>query len=200
VSAVYAGSIRHRRFAVRSHEFRHRVAMAYRPIRGEHAEAIRTLVSRTTGSAPAGPIHLLTFGRRFSPVSFYYCYGSGERVDAVVAEVTNTPWGERHAYVLQRTNDRGVLRGEFGKSMHVSPFMGMDQRYVLRLTDPGATIAVHIESYEHGSLVFDATLKLRRAARGRRTSSLRVLGLIYGHALRLRLKGVRLHPHPEVTT
>ena len=67
--------------------------------------AVRETVEDDTGRRPQGPIRLLTqlrsFGHCFNPVSFYYCLdGSGERLDAVVAEVTNTPWGERHAYVL----------------------------------------------------------------------------------------------------
>ena len=70
-------------------------------------DAVRALVERRTGRAPAGPIRLLTqlrtFGHCFNPVSFYYCFTPQEQLDAVVAEVTSTPWGERHAYVLQRT-------------------------------------------------------------------------------------------------
>ena len=64
-----------------------------------------TLVEERLGSAPQGPIrlltHLRTFGHCFNPVSFYYCFApDGEQLEAIVAEVTNTPWGERHAYVL----------------------------------------------------------------------------------------------------
>jgi DUF1365 family protein len=71
------------------------------------------LVAARTGSAPAGPVRLLTnlryFGHCFNPVSFYYCFDEpGERVEAVVAEVTNTPWGERHAYVLEPDPERPI--------------------------------------------------------------------------------------------
>lgn len=201
---IYEGTVRHRRFAVRPHEFRHRVAMAYVPVAGVAAQAIRNEVRKNTGSAPAGPIHLLTFpprlGKRFSPVSFAYCFDVRGRLEAVVAEVTSTPWRERHRYVAW-TNERGVLRAELGKKMHVSPFMGMEQRYLLRAAEPGETIAVHIESYEGERRVFDATLRLRRAPQRRRaTSPWRVLALIYAHALRLRLKGVAPHPRPEPVT
>jgi hypothetical protein len=62
------------------------------------ADEVRSLVAERTGGWPDGPIRLLThmryFGQCFNPVSFYYCYDTaGERVMAVVAEVTNTPWG-----------------------------------------------------------------------------------------------------------
>ena len=240
-SAIYEGTIRHRRFAVRPHEFRHRVALAYLDLeeldgllggrlvagrpglvrfrRADYlgdphvglADAVRMQVERRTGSAPAGPIRLLTqlrtFGHCFNPVSFYYCFTPQEQLEAVVAEVTSTPWGERHAYVLERSGEGPVLAASFAKALHVSPFMGMEQRYTLRAAAPGATLAVHIESHELGRRAFDATLALRRAPLTRGglarvtarypAATLRVLALIYGHALALKLKGVPLHPRPE---
>jgi DUF1365 family protein len=71
------------------------------------ADCAREAVEAATGSRPAGPVRLLAglryFGHSFNPVSFYFCFGSdGERVDAVVADVQNIPWGERHPYVLAR--------------------------------------------------------------------------------------------------
>ncbi len=222
-SAIYAGTIRHRRFAVRRHDLEHRVAMAYldldevpdllggrlvarRPglVRfrredylGDPATplttAVRDLVAERTGAAPEGPVRLLTnlrtLGLCFNPVSFYYCFDGDDQLQAVVAEVTNTPWGERHAYVL----DGGgrVVRGEHDKAMRVSPFMGMDQRYAVSVGEPGPTLSVHIESVQEGDRAFDATLKLRRRPFSPTLSSLRVLPLIYGHAVVLRAKGVR---------
>jgi DUF1365 family protein len=241
VSAIYEGSIRHRRFAVRAHELHHRIALVYldleeldgllagrlttsRPglVRFRRADylgdphvalgdAVRALLERRTGSAPAGPIrlltHLRTFGHCFNPVSFYYCFNPQEQLDAVVAEVTSTPWGERHSYVLERSGEGRVLAGSFAKALHVSPFMGMEQRYTLRAAAPGATLAVHIESHERGTLAFDATLALRRAPLSSRgvariaarypAATVRVLALIYGHALALKLKGVPLHARPK---
>ena len=236
-SAIYEGSVRHRRFAERAHEFEHRVALAYldldevpslpllhgRLVRFERSdylgdprtpldEAVRALVEERTGTRPEGPIRLLTqlrsFGHCFNPVSFYYCFDmGGERVEAVVAEVTNTPWGERHAYVVERAPGAGrVLKGDSEKVLHVSPFMGMDHRYDWRVADPGATLSVHIESRREGQVAFDATLSMHRHELSRRTlagvtarypvATARVLALIYTHALRLKLKGVRVHPHP----
>ena len=52
--------------------------------------------------------------------------------------------------------------------MHVSPFMGMDQRYALRAAEPGPTLSVHIENREDGEQVFDATLNLERRPLDRR--------------------------------
>lgn len=239
-SAIYEGTIRHRRFAVRPHGLRHRLALLYLDLRELDSlldgrllvarpglvrfrrsdylgapsvplsDAVRMQVERETGRAPGGPIRLLTqlrtFGHCFNPVSFYYCFTPQERLDAVVAEVTNTPWGERHAYVLSRSKDGPVLDAGFTKALHVSPFMGMEQRYTMRVGQPGPTLAVHIESHEHGQLAFDATLALRRRPFTRfglarvtaryPAATLRALALIYAHALMLKLKGVPVHPHP----
>jgi DUF1365 family protein len=238
-SAIYAGTIRHRRFAVRRHEFRYRLAMAYvdldelpgllggrlvrpRPglVRFRRSDylgdpavpldaAVRALVAERLGSAPRGPIrlltHLRTFGHCFNPVSFYYCFApDGEELEAIVAEVTNTPWGERHAYVL-RAGDP-IPRGAFDKALHVSPFMPMDQRYSWRAPAPGPTLSVQIESRQGDRKAFDATLGLKRRPLTRRSlasatarhpaATLRMLALIYGHAVALKLKGVPVQPHP----
>ena len=175
-------------------------------------DAVREHVRAATGVRPSGPIRVLanlrSFGHCFNPVSFYYCMdSSGECVQALVAEVTNTPWGERHAYVLaSREGTRGVIGGALAKALHVSPFMGMDRLYALRASTPGETLSIHIESAGAGEPGFDATLALERRPLTRATlarttvryplASARVLALIYAHALRLWLAGARVHPHP----
>jgi len=239
-SAIYEGTIRHRRFAVRAHEFRHRVALAYIDLdeleqllggrllarrpglvrfrRSDYlgdprvalADSVRALLQQRTAVAPSGPIrvltHLRTFGHCFNPVSFYYCFDASEQLQAVLAEVTSTPWGQRHTYVLERTGAGPVLRGDSEKALHVSPFMSMRQHYSWRAPAPGPTLSVHIESHEEGRRAFDATLSLRRSPLTARSmaratarypaATLRVLALIYAHAVALRLKGVPLQPHP----
>ena len=175
--------------------------------------AVRDVVEEQTGARPGGAIRLLThlrsFGHCFNPVSFYYCFEPGaEQVRALVAEVTNTPWGERHAYVIKGTKrDSAVLAGEFDKALHVSPFMGMDQRYEARAAAPAQTLSVHIASSRAGVTVFDATLALRRRELTRASmaaitlryplATVRVQALIYAHALGLKLAGVPAHSHPQ---
>jgi DUF1365 family protein len=226
VSAFYEGTVQHRRFAVREHRFRHRISMAYVDVddvpallgrrfrRGDHLgdpqRPLRDVVREIAGpDAPRGPVRVLTnlrtLGHCFNPVCFYYLFEEdGETVGAVVAEVTNTPWGDRHAYVLQRQDGQRVLSADMDKRMHVSPFMGMDQRYTLRAAEPGPTLSVHVENREDGAKVFDATLKLRRRPLDRRGllrhygATLRVIALIYAHAVVLKLKGVPWHRKPEV--
>ena len=181
-------------------------------------DAVGELVLERTGTRPEGPIRVLThlryFGHCFNPVSFYYCFDAGgERVVAVVADVTNTPWGERHAYVMavSAAADRGsavLMRGQFDKQLHVSPLMGMDHVYDWRLTEPAERLLVHIESRRpDGESVFDATLSLRRrelAGPALRRALLRYPALtaritarIYLHAFRLKLRGATYFPHPR---
>jgi DUF1365 family protein len=182
-------------------------------------ECARDAVEAATDSRPAGPVRLLAglryLGHCFNPVSFYYCFDSGgRRVEAVVADVENIPWGERHPYVLARGKRVGpVLSDELDKALHVSPLMGMDQTYAFRADEPGERLAVHIESRpaagdgEHGGRSFDATLSLRRRELSRPlltrmlvrypAMSLQVVAKIYAQSLRLKLKGARYFPHPE---
>ncbi|HEX6457142.1 MAG TPA: DUF1365 domain-containing protein, partial [Solirubrobacterales bacterium] len=193
------------------------------------ADCAREAVEEATGARPSGPVRLLAglrwFGHSFNPVSFYYCFDPrGERVEAVVADVQNIPWRERHPYVLARGERRGsVLSDELDKTFHVSPLMDMDQTYSFRAGEPGERLSVHIESRPRESArdrdiggptrtrakSFDATLSMRRRELSRRTltrllvrypaMSLQVVAKIYAQALRLKLKGARYHPHPEAT-
>jgi uncharacterized protein len=192
-------------------------------------ECVRGAVEEATGVYPSGPVRLLAglryFGHSFNPVSLYYCFDqAGKRVDAVVADVRNIPWGECHPYVLARGERRGsVLSDELEKTFHVSPLMGMDQTYAFRAGEPGERLAVHIESRPRetaknptysgplrsrgAAKQFDATLNLRRRELSRRTlttmlarypaMSLQVVAKIYAQSLRLKLKGAKYHPHPE---
>jgi uncharacterized protein len=181
------------------------------------ADCVREVVAESSGAEPAGPIRLLTnlryFGHAFNPVSFYYCFDEADqRVETVLAEVTNTPWGERHSYVLGRpSGSEGVIRSEFEKSFHVSPLMGMEQTYDWRSTEPADRLQVHIDSQatEGQGKSFDATLSLERREMSpemmRRVllrypaMTTQVVAKIYWQSLRLWLKGAPYFPHPERT-
>jgi DUF1365 family protein len=213
-SALYEGWVRHRRHAPITHEFRYRLYMAYLDL-DELPELLdRVPLWSARRPAPswfrredylhvdhAGPVRVLTqvrtFGHLFNPVSLYYCFDpEGQQVQQVLAEVTNTPWGERHTYTLD------ALDSKIGKAFHVSPLLGMDAEYRIRMTTPGEQLRVHMESERDGHVDFDATLALQR----RELSAwplfrypfmtVRVLAGIYAQAARLRLKGAPYHPHP----
>jgi uncharacterized protein len=177
-------------------------------------EAVRRRVAEAQGRRPTGPIRMLAqlrnYGHCFNPVVFYYCYDStGARVETIVAEITNTPWRERHSYVLpvQAGVEPGAsLQFDFAKRFHVSPFMPMDVDYRWQFTQPRERLAVHMENRRGGEREFDATLNLARRPISTGSlalvllrfplSTLRVLGAIYWQALRLQWKRVPFHAHP----
>ena len=179
-------------------------------------QSVQELVEERTGRRPQGPIRLLThlryFGYCFNPVSFYYCFDADDtRVDTIVAEVNNTPWGEQHCYVMDGGGDAATGRGhDLAKRFHVSPFMPMDIDYDWRFTEPGDRLAVHMRNLRAGRRLFDATLRLERKpitgpslARTLASQPLmtaKVTGAIYFEALRLWLKRTPFHDHPETST
>jgi len=177
--------------------------------------AVRDLVAARTGTRPGGPIRLLThlryFGHCFNPVSFFYCFEKGgERVDTIVAEITNTPWKETHCYVLGAEGNEGRGRWKyhvFEKDFHVSPFNPMNHTYHWRFSEPDASLRVHMENLDAEGKVFDATLGLeQRPVTGANLArvllryplmTVKVVAAIYWNALRLRRKKAPFHPHPD---
>ncbi|MFN0241805.1 MAG: DUF1365 domain-containing protein [Planctomycetota bacterium] len=177
------------------------------------ADAVRARVSEELGRTPRGPIHVLTqpslLGYAFNPVSFYLCYREGGvELDAILAEITNTPWGERHAYVLDaRTHSDGRVRARFAKRFHVSPFQPMEHEYVWEFRHGDDALHIHMENLASGRRVFTADMQLaRRPLDGAGLARLlvafptlpfRTLAAIYYQALRLRLKGAPGYDHPR---
>lgn len=178
------------------------------------AEVVRQKVEAQTGKRPQGPVrmlgHLRYGGYVFNPVTFYYCYAAdGETLEAIVAEITNTPWRERHAYVLpvDRADAHGrAMSWAFDKRFHVSPFMAMARRYDWRFTAPADDLRVHMKVHDADTCEFDATLALQRQPLTGPVlarllwryplMTMQVIGAIHWQALRLWSKRTPVHDHP----
>lgn len=122
--------------------------------------------------------HIRYFGLVINPVSFYYCFDAQNNLKAIVAEITNTPWGEKHRYILPSENEiksadksqavnsekyttndastltstklrSGTVRFDFEKSFHVSPFNPMQMDYRWVFKTPSEKLAVHMDNIIH---------------------------------------------------
>jgi DUF1365 family protein len=251
-SAIYRGTIRHRRYSPKRREFAHSVCYFYLdlaeiparfsvrglfsdrgpslfgfrrdaylgPVELPLDEAVRRRVEAESGRRPLGPIRMLAqisyFGLTFNPVVFYYCFDeSGEKITDIVTEITNTPWGERHTYVLTagEAGPRSTTF-EFAKRFHVSPFLGMDYRYRWSISAPLGRLGIHMENHATGSdsftdeeATFDATLMLKRtgwsgfavagALLHQPFMTATTLFLIYLHAAVIWVRGIPFLDHPK---
>ena len=178
--------------------------------------AVRDLIQTNFGNRPVGPIRMLThlryFGYCFNPASFYYCYDDSDiRVETIVVEIHNTPWGERHCYVFGDSQNEHPVdhwrRYRFNKNFHVSPFIDMDIQYDWRFRVPGDIIRVHMIDIEKHKKLFDATLMLKRQPISHKgltrvlikypLMTMKVTTMIHFQALRLLLKNTPFFTHPK---
>ena len=173
-------------------------------------DAVRDLVEERLGHRPLGTVallaHMRTFGWLFNPLAVYYCWApGGAELDAVVLEVSNTPWGERCWYVFDAR--AGHTSGRSPKAMHVSPFLPMDVDYRVTWNVPGARLHLRIDVARAGVAVFEAELALARSALDSRSATrvlarypllpLRVSAGIYAQAVRLFVRRAPFRRHPE---
>lgn len=181
-------------------------------------DAVRDLVAERIGRRPEGQVfllaHLRTFGWLFNPLSVYYCWTTdGRELDAIVLEVSNTPWGERHWYVFDgRDTWTGASTGartavSTPKELHVSPFLPMDVDYRVTWNTPGPVLQLRIDVQRAEHTIFQAELALKRIPLdARRAISLltrhpllpfRVSLGIHREAFRLFLRRVPRFRHPN---
>jgi len=175
--------------------------------------AVRSTVKKKTGKNLKGPIRMLThlryFGYCFNPVSFYYCFNEqDDDVELIMAEVTNTPWNERHAYMVSdRLNGQKNLISNMKKEFHVSPFWGMDHDYEWVFTQPEKNLLVNMKNFKDGEKVFDATLSLQRKEMSVKNLMVKILRFpfitaqvvwrIHWNATKLWFRGAHFYIHPD---
>ena len=196
-SCIYRGRVRHRRFRPVENAFSYWVYMMYIDL-DELPDLFRgRWLWSAERPAPAW------FRRRD--------YLGDPNVETIVAEITNTPWSERHSYVLSeamnRSDSKRKKRFQFAKDFHVSPFLPMDMGYDWRFVDPSRELVVHMENIEKGATVFDATMHLsRREISGPALAKTlafhplmtwKVIAAIHWQALRLWWKRAPFYIHPS---
>jgi DUF1365 family protein len=195
---------RPRHFTIRRSDF-----LPDRP--GSLDSAARALYRELVDEDAPGRIGLLANWRslawNFNPIAIFFFY-EGDEVVCAIAEVTNTPWGERHCYLLD-----GPGTTEFDKAHHVSPFLDMRGRYRLTYRAPTERFTLSMglsdldEADQVADLRFTASMRLEghpmdgatvaQLTRWSPDAALRVSAQIYLQAVRLWLKGVRFLPHPS---
>ena len=208
------------RAARRSRRFR-RARLPRRPARAARRGGARP-GRGATGRRPAGadpPAHAPALPRlRLQPGQLLLLLRrrTAERVEAIVAEITNTPWGERHAYVLaadaEHRRTAGGCASASPRTSTSRPSCRMDSAYDWRFTRARrAPRRAHGEPRGMAERVFDATLRARAPAARRaragpdpagsatRFMTAKVIAAIYWQALRLWLKRVPFHAHPRLS-
>ncbi len=206
-SGMFAGNRRASRSFLRSdHLFDNSVPLA---------DEVREMIRQRTGETAKGPIRLLTqlryFGYFMSPLNLFYLFDRhDQRVEYIVAEVNNTPWNERHCYVLWDGNGERksqTMRFAHPKDFHVSPFMSMDMNYQWKVTTPGEHLHVQLANTRDSKRLFDATLTLHRRELNRNqlrrmtlqfpVMTAQISAAIYFQALQLWWKKCPFYVHPK---
>ena len=231
--ALCTGRISHKRVHPVSHEFHYDVWMLWSDIDklneipgqglpmsltvsdlDEYSNPRARVEKAITGSGlrmPLGPIYVLaqprSFGFFFNPVVFFCCFEADEPA-AVVAEIHNTPWNERHSYVFgpdDKDDKRFVIR--FPKKFHVSPFASMNVDYEWYFDFSPDRVQIDMQLKEEGLESLRASLSLdkqvpnkkvlRRMAWCQPFQNQKTLVRIYMNAFRLWRKGSTFYPHPK---
>jgi DUF1365 family protein len=165
---------------------------------------LRAEGERTEGWRITMVANLRTLGHVFNPATFFLCRDAAGELRVIVVEVHNTH-GERILYTLRPDRSRTAHVASMAKEMYVSPFIGMDATYTLRVREDGERTFIVIDLAEAGEPLLQASLALRRE-RLTDASLLRMLiryplvtvktiAMIHWHALRLWRRGAPFHSH-----
>ncbi|CAI8152629.1 MAG: Uncharacterised protein [Pseudidiomarina mangrovi] len=178
---------------------------------GDLATAVRAKMSELAGAPLAGRVFFLgnlrTFGLYFSPINCYFLQPHGQQdYSHMLAEVSNTPWNERHYYLLDLSQPLA-----HDKAFHVSPFNPIEMQYQWRIRAPAAALdgkpaCIHLEAHRD-SKHFSATVTLQRVEMNSKNinsvllrfpvNTVSTVLAIYWQALKLWLKRTPIYDHPH---
>ncbi|WP_102798259.1 DUF1365 domain-containing protein [Bowmanella denitrificans] len=169
------------------------------------ADVARNKMSALANKPLQGQVFLLGqlrwFGLYFSPVNFYYLRQADGYFSHVLAEVSNTPWNQRHCYLVDLANPIDTV-----KAFHVSPFNPMNMHYQWTFNQPQHDLKVQISCIAQKK-EFVASLAMTKKALNPNsltsvllsTMTLKTLAGIYWQALKLLIKGTPVYGHPSST-
>ena len=177
-------------------------------------DAVKNLVFERIGKKIKGPIYLLahlrTLGHCFNPVSFYYCFDKSEKkIDAIIAEVTNTPWKKRYSYVIDCENSEknNLFKNIQKKELHVSPFFEMNHQYHFSISKPDNLISIKIDNFKKGVKVHEASLSLNKEEFSKKSlirslinyplMTIKVVTAIHWQAIKLWFRGAKFFNNPN---
>lgn len=151
-------------------------------------------------------VQVRCFGIYFSPANFYFCYDSTGKCTQMLAEVSNTPWNERHYYLVDLITKKEKMNK---KSFQVSPFLDLDMSYFWHVKPPCNSNNKLIITIENKRInceenvtekVFDASLVLNKQPLTKKNLSkvwchfpimtIKIVSSIYWQALRILMKRI----------
>lgn len=175
-------------------------------------QCVKEMIEKTFGYKPVGSVQLIThmayLGFRFNPVSFYIVRDESGKIEFIVAEINNTPWGEQFCYIIDARNQTSEsIISKMKKQFHISPFFSMDIDYKWEFTFTDDQLVIQMENWEYGKKVFSVLMHAKQREMNKKSMTmvlikyplmtLQVIWGIYWQAFRLWLKKIPVYYHPK---